>query len=196
MAGTLHLTAASSSWLQPKASRLKWHSVRDFSNPEHCTSFMWTGPIPGERQIRQNINVKKEFFTTVVHFLNHCFYYRFFIVILKKRAVVHNERQRNVDPWIAQYFFEAEACAGQWTQQLKFGLFTHLAKLKCRCFCLLELQGKGKSSKLCQIQMRHLRLVKNTEILSPTATEQEYLQWCNFWNATRDSKIQAAARGR
>lgn len=47
MAGTLHLTAASSSWLQPRASLLKKHSVMDFSNPEHCTSFMCTGPIPG-----------------------------------------------------------------------------------------------------------------------------------------------------
>lgn len=88
MAGTLHLTAASSSWLQPKASRLKWHSVKDFSNPEHCTSFMWTGPIPGERHIRQNVNVKKEFFTTVVHFLDLFFNHHYFIIILKKRAIV------------------------------------------------------------------------------------------------------------
>lgn len=46
IAGTLHLTAASSSWLQPRASLLKKHSVTDFSNPEHATSFMWTGPMP------------------------------------------------------------------------------------------------------------------------------------------------------
>lgn len=44
--GTLHLTAASSSWLQPRASLLNEHSVMDFSNPEHSTSFICTGPIP------------------------------------------------------------------------------------------------------------------------------------------------------
>lgn len=49
MAGTLHLTLASSSWLQPSESFsiLKGHSVTDFSKPEHWTSFICTGPIPG-----------------------------------------------------------------------------------------------------------------------------------------------------
>lgn len=48
MAGTLHLTPASSSWLQPSESLsiLKGHSVTDFSKPEHLTSFICTGPIP------------------------------------------------------------------------------------------------------------------------------------------------------
>ncbi|KAJ8285939.1 hypothetical protein GJAV_G00032690 [Gymnothorax javanicus] len=49
MAGTLHLTDASSSWLQPSFSLLKAHSVMDFSNPVQSTSFMWTEPIPGQK---------------------------------------------------------------------------------------------------------------------------------------------------
>lgn len=48
MAGTLHRTPASSSWLHPSdsLSMVKRQSVMDFSKPVQSTSFKWTGPIP------------------------------------------------------------------------------------------------------------------------------------------------------